>query len=504
MSTSVGVRGATVTLGPRGAYANVGLPGSGLSNRTRLDTPSHVRHPTPAPPSTYPTKTPRTPIRTPGVTSIPDTEVEIKSADVGAMTSSGLGGLKQLINEATIRHGELRKELAKRRNTLDRAAGHLQWAQSLIIRLFTAKSIPRLVDAANNANDELEETQAHLDGCFVEVDYAFDDASRATYAALVRSFEALRTAQRIWDVTATAAVDRVAQRTTASSALTRKPVAFDFATSDIIRSQHRAMRLGTATGRDIQIFPGFAMMRDAGRDFALIEYSHLECHLAQSNFIEEEFVPPDAEQVGSTWKRANKDGSRDRRFNDNYQIPILRYGALVFSSPTGLAEAFQISNYGKAADFAHALGAHKRSLANLNNGPRDAQALPAPADEGEIAEEGTEPAFVAKQRKNLAIDWVLLAVLVLALAGSTVWVSNHWTDIRAALAPAPPVTAPAAVAVPPPPAAVTHKGRRHRRRAVAAPTSEAPVEDSAATAPPQDSALPPPPKKPPADLNGLY
>jgi hypothetical protein len=37
LSVSTGVRGASVTLGKRGVYANAGLPGSGLSYRTRID-----------------------------------------------------------------------------------------------------------------------------------------------------------------------------------------------------------------------------------------------------------------------------------------------------------------------------------------------------------------------------------------------------------------------------------------------------------------------------------
>jgi hypothetical protein len=39
-SISVGRRGANVTIGRRGVYGNVGLPGTGLSYRTRLDRPS--------------------------------------------------------------------------------------------------------------------------------------------------------------------------------------------------------------------------------------------------------------------------------------------------------------------------------------------------------------------------------------------------------------------------------------------------------------------------------
>jgi hypothetical protein len=384
------------------------------------------------------------------------------------LTSPGLGELKRLINEAAVRRGALRDQLTKAEKALDRAAGRLAHAQFLVIRLFTEKAIPRLVDAANKADDERDDIGAQLEGCFVEVDFAFDDATRDSYAALVRSFEALRTAQRIWDVTATSAVNRVSARSAASTAIRRVPVAFDFADSEIIRSHYRAMRLGNVAGRDLQIFPGFVMMRDARGDFGLIEFGQFECQLAQSNFVEEEAVPGDAEQVGTTWKRANKDGSRDRRFNDNYQIPILRYGALVLASTTGLAEAYQISSHPKAASFAQAVAAHKRALASLSNAATEAPALPAPSDaaDGVEPEEPVAPAFVAKPRKNLAIDWAVLVLLVAGFSFGGVWTGQHWRQITAAFASPPPAEAAPAPA-PPPPAPVKHKMHRHHHRAAA-------------------------------------
>jgi hypothetical protein len=410
------------------------------------------------------------------VASIPDTEVEIKSADVGVMTSPGLGELKQLINEATVRHAELRDQLATRKKALDRAASRLRWAQWLVIRLFTEGSIPRLVTDANKADDDVDETRVHLEGCFVEVDFPLDNATGESYAALVGAFEALRTAQRIWDITAMAAVDRVTQRTTAQSALTRVPVVFDFTDSETIRSQHRAMRLGNVAGRDLQLFPVFVMMREASRDFALIEFPQFECKLANSNFIEEETIPSDAEQVGATWKRANKDGSRDRRFNDNYQIPVLRYGALAFSSPTGLGEVYQISSYAKAAAFAEAIAVHKRTLAKLNNAT-EALALPAPADDADEAQSDgpvQAPAFVAKPRDNLAIDWILLVFLG-SLAFGGVWAAERWGPLSASTPRARPVEAEAAP-TPTPVAPVKHKGHHRRHRATA--SNSAPVEAS--------------------------
>ncbi len=496
LSTSIGVRGATMTLGPRGAYANVGVPGSGLSYRTRLDTPAHTRQPVPEPVSPWtspPQSALRSPIRAPGVSSIPGTEVEVKSADVGVLTSPGLGELKQLINDATIRHSELRSQLAQRKKTLDRAAGRLRLAQSLVIRVFTEKSIPSLVDAANKADDEVDETRAYLEGCFLEVDFAFDDATRDSFAALVRAFEALRTAQRIWDVTSTAAVDRVTQRTTAYSALTRVPLAFDFTSSEIIRSQYRAMRLGSVAGRDLQIFPGFVMMREASRDFALIEFPQFECELANSNFIEEGTVPSDAEQIGATWKRANKDGSRDRRFNDNYQIPVLRYAELALSSATGLAKVYQISSYAKAAAFAQAVAAHKRAITKLNNTPIDTLALPVPSDDRDGGAEGLEstPAFVARPPKSLVVDWVVLALMVAGIGFGGISTAQHWVDISAAFAP--PLVEAVPAPAPPPSQPVVHKGRHHRHHTIAASpalTEAPPIETAPAKGSPEPAAEP--------------
>jgi Protein of unknown function (DUF4236) len=480
VSTSIGVRGATMTLGPRGAYANVGIPGSGLSYRTRLDTPSTARKPViePAPHRLSPAEAGRRPpTSTPGLAVAPGTETLIRSADVSVLTSPGLGELKRLINEAAIRRGELSSQMVKGKTQLDRAAGRLRFAQFLVVRLFTEKAIPRLVEAANKAKDELDEATSKFEGCFIEVDFAFDDATRNSYAALIRTFEALRTAQRIWDITATSVVNRVAERTVASTAIRRVPVSFDLSDSEIIRSQYRAMRLGNVAGRDIQIFPGFVMMRDATRDFALIEFAHFDCQLAYSNFVEEEAVPSDAERVGTTWKRANKDGSRDRRFNDNFEIPILCYGALAISSPTGLNEVYQISSYDEAGAFAHAIVAHKASLADLNT-HSDAPGLPAPSDEtddADVDDTTSLPAFVAKPRNNLIVDWVTLVFLVGGVVFGAFWTDQHWGQLASAFAASPP---PPVVATPPAPAApVVHKiHRRHHHLAKSTATPTAATE----------------------------
>jgi hypothetical protein len=62
ISTSVGVRGASLTLGKRGNYVNTGIPGTGISWRSKLD--SSPRSSTMAEATPAPTATPETQIRT--------------------------------------------------------------------------------------------------------------------------------------------------------------------------------------------------------------------------------------------------------------------------------------------------------------------------------------------------------------------------------------------------------------------------------------------------------
>jgi len=85
------------------------------------------------------------------------------------------------------------------------------------------------------------------------------------------------------------------------------------------------------------------------------------------SFQEEEGVPADSIVIGQTWARANKDGSRDKRFAQNYQIPIAQYGAVALTSENGLWEEFQFSNLQKLLNFITALNTFTASFARVAN-----------------------------------------------------------------------------------------------------------------------------------------
>jgi hypothetical protein len=54
-----------------------------------------------------------------------------------------------------------------------------------------------------------------------------------------------------------------------------------------------------------------------------------------------------------------KNGSPDKRFKNNYQIPVVQYGRLHFSTRTGLNEEYQISNFEFTQEFGNAFQEYK-------------------------------------------------------------------------------------------------------------------------------------------------
>ena len=92
------------------------------------------------------------------------------------------------------------------------------------------------------------------------------------------------------------------------------------------------MYFKNVNGSDIYIYPGFITLFDDKENFGLIELSELEINYADSKFLEEESIPSDATIIGKTWAKVNKNGTPDKRFKGNYEIPIAKYGELKFKS----------------------------------------------------------------------------------------------------------------------------------------------------------------------------
>lgn len=363
LSVTVGVPGASVNFGPGGQTLNLGIPGTGISYRQRLSAPPHGLGS-----GKQGQVEPRIePLPCSGPGLLPG---EIRSAHVAQLTSPDLEGLKRLLNEAASRRRKLSAQLTTDIAARDVAWRSLERARKFPLRPFSGGRLPRLQTAFDERQDEVEQRAAEHDACHVQVDFAFGSEALNAYRALSAAHVRLARSHKVWDVTSSVSIDRVALRTTASTLVTRTPTSLAVANSGIVASHWTGLGFGNANGEDIEIFPGFGLIRDrrgGSGDFALIDLRDLRLEAMSVRFVEDEGVPSDAAVVGHAWEKANKDGSPDRRFANNRQIPIALYGRIILRSNGGVHEAWMFSNHGAVQEFAACYHRLQQALADLAN-----------------------------------------------------------------------------------------------------------------------------------------
>jgi hypothetical protein len=77
-----------------------------------------------------------------------------------------------------------------------------------------------------------------------------------------------------------------------------------------------------------------------------VGFEQLDVSSGEQRFIEDEGVPSDTRVVDKTWRYGPPPGGPDRRFNDNREIPIVIYEAILLRSKSGVQELFQASKTG--------------------------------------------------------------------------------------------------------------------------------------------------------------
>ncbi len=103
-----------------------------------------------------------------------------------------------------------------------------------------------------------------------------------------------------------------------------------------------------------------------------VAYDALSINWQDSIFIEDGTVPDDAEVLYYVWKHPNKSGGPDKRFANNFQIPVCRYESIYLSSRNGLNELLQVSRNGVTQPFAQAVS----SLAKVTGSSAEGLAIP--------------------------------------------------------------------------------------------------------------------------------
>lgn len=374
ISTSIGVRGATVNIGRRGVRATVGVPGSGISYSALVLPVGQAGNPLPRPEPT-PVGFMPPPVKSPAggnspasaMVYMPQTGMnEIASASVEVLTSNSLLPLRDLIAKAREQQALVKTDLNEAREEEAKQHGELTRRKRSLFHWFYKRWISELEATLPVTRAEVARLSNWQENTKIEITFEAGEAAQRAYSSMVRAFDALKLSDKKWDVTADRLTNRFVERTLADRTVNLFPAVLEFISNDLIQFSGRAMRFENVNGGDILIYPGVAVIPRADGAFALIDIRDLQVTTDGVRFHETESVPRDAEAVGQTWAKTNKDGSPDRRFKENYAIPNCLYRQIAFRSQTGVTEEYMVSNAAAALAFGAAMNAYKTALAETD------------------------------------------------------------------------------------------------------------------------------------------
>jgi hypothetical protein len=261
-------------------------------------------------------------------------------------------GIKEAIITAYEQRKELRSDLLRIKTSLTISRIKLIASYILIIG-FVNKSLATSIKVDIEAKESaIKQVSEQINNCYVGLDIDFDPDIKTKYDNLVSSFKNLCNSKKIWDVTSAQFEDRRVTRSAASTTVNKREVRFGIKGIEDIKSKFEVLWLKNANGADIYFYPTFVVMYSSQKSFALVGYNEMQLSHAPIRFVETGFVPSDTKVIEKTWAKVNKNGSPDKRFKGNYQIPVVKYGQINLRTSTGMNEEYQFSNYEFSEQFA--------------------------------------------------------------------------------------------------------------------------------------------------------
>lgn len=344
ISTTIGVKGASINFNKHGTYLNTGIPGTGIYNRQKIGGGRSENQNSPS----------SSPVETQVIKEIGS----IKTEQVESTTTEGLQELKSTLLDCYKERIDLKKDILKANSKLTVASILLVISYLLIFGFF----VKWFKENRIQTKEDLDDLKNQLENCFINVDMEVDKDIERRYLYLLDCYKDMLSCEKIWDITSSVTNDQKATRSAASSIVTRRQVKFGFGNIDIIKSKYDALHFENANGGDLYIYPTFLAIVDSQKTFGLVDIREFDFNFHGQRFIEKEKVPSDSQIIDRTWAKVNKNGTPDKRFKDNYQIPICLYGSFSLTSQTGLNEAYSISSHVKSEKFASAMSDYQMLL----------------------------------------------------------------------------------------------------------------------------------------------
>ena len=177
---------------------------------------------------------------------------------------------------------------------------------------------------------------------FVELEYNLDDEKKMKYHNRLKAWDMLRQSEFIWQIIDESYDDSYKYTAGAKTLVSRVPCHIEKVLPFYLKSNVDIMslRLSNVT----LVFMPDLVFVIFGRNVGCLLYEDIDIYDATISFVEHEITPRDAKVIKKTWMFLNKDGTPDKRFNNNKHLDVCEYGVVHITSPKGLRIQLQVSS----------------------------------------------------------------------------------------------------------------------------------------------------------------
>jgi len=181
----------------------------------------------------------------------------------------------------------------------------------------------------------------HLKG-IIKLDYEFDTESKAEYEKKIAAWKSLNSCKKIWQIIQSGKINNSKTSGGATSAVKRLPFSINTKLPWYLKCNIEVVVL--AFKKETLIILPDKLLLIKNKKLGAISYENIHYDIYATGFLEDKRPPKDSELVKYVWQKTNKDGSPDKRFKGNKQIPVYKYGSIQLSSPEGLNAKIMCSN----------------------------------------------------------------------------------------------------------------------------------------------------------------
>ena len=193
-----------------------------------------------------------------------------------------------------------------------------------------------------------------LDDYNLKMSFQMEDQVRESYDNLTSSFQKASSCSRIWDILSYSANENNPTN------YKRKKVIFIPEAPTDIDVEIPFLHLSNIDGDDLYLTPLFILAFDQN-EISFLDYRDVIISDSKIEMLESEIPrPSDIEVLDLKWEFSNKDGSPNRRYSNNRELPLVNYTRVDLNTEDGhLNETYLFSNSSKVIPFLEAIRTHK-------------------------------------------------------------------------------------------------------------------------------------------------